>query len=80
MARRMKGPLPAPLEEMVRMRQERVAALAGVFYEAVKRVREGRRSPWLPLWAAMDGVPFELRERIAFEAHLICPVTQLGPG
>eukprot|EP00884_Botryococcus_braunii_P021783 jgi/Botrbrau1/8289/Bobra.0251s0018.2 len=77
-AKRMEGPLPRPLDELVRVRRERAGALAGVFYKAKKLAQAGAPSPSLALWRAMDRVPLELRERIAFEAHLICPVTQLG--
>eukprot|EP00884_Botryococcus_braunii_P006170 jgi/Botrbrau1/15554/Bobra.0273s0006.1 len=79
MAKRMEGPLPWPLDKLVRMRRQRAGALAGVFYKAKKLAQAGAPSPSLALWGAMDRVPLELRERIAFEAHLICPVTQLGP-
>eukprot|EP00884_Botryococcus_braunii_P011703 jgi/Botrbrau1/20533/Bobra.145_2s0082.1 len=79
LAKRMEGRLPWPLDELVRVRRKRARALAGVFYRAKKLVRAGAPSPSLALWEAMERVPLELRERIAFVAHLICPVTQLGP-
>eukprot|EP00884_Botryococcus_braunii_P015655 jgi/Botrbrau1/2773/Bobra.0164s0050.1 len=79
MAQKMEGPLPLLLDELVPVRRERARALAGVFHKAKKLVQAGAPSPSLALWGAMDKVPLELRERIAFEAHLICPVTQLGP-
>eukprot|EP00884_Botryococcus_braunii_P011704 jgi/Botrbrau1/20534/Bobra.145_2s0083.1 len=79
LAKRMESRLPWPLDELVRVRRERARALAGVFYTARKLVRAGAPSPSLALWGAIERLPLVLRERIAFEAHLICPVTQLGP-
>eukprot|EP00884_Botryococcus_braunii_P006169 jgi/Botrbrau1/15553/Bobra.0273s0005.1 len=82
-AKRMEGPLPRPLDELVRVRRERARALGGVFYKAKRLARAGPRrrspSPSLGLWRAMDRLPPELRERIAFEAHLVCPEALLGP-
>eukprot|EP00884_Botryococcus_braunii_P007213 jgi/Botrbrau1/16493/Bobra.0142s0087.1 len=78
-AQRLESPMAVPLDKVVRVRRERAGALAGVFYKAKQLARAGVPSPSLALWAAMDRVPVELQERIAFEAHLICPVTQLGP-
>eukprot|EP00884_Botryococcus_braunii_P002185 jgi/Botrbrau1/11968/Bobra.0115s0004.1 len=79
MAQRLEGPLPSLLDELVRVRRERAGALAGVFYKAKKLAQAGGRSPWLALWGVMERVPVDMRERIAFEAHLICPVAQLEP-
>eukprot|EP00884_Botryococcus_braunii_P008602 jgi/Botrbrau1/17743/Bobra.0127s0008.1 len=79
LSKQMEGPLPRPLDELVRVRGERARALAGVFYQAKKLSQAGPPCPSLALWGAMDRVPLELRERIAFQAHLICPVTQLRP-
>eukprot|EP00884_Botryococcus_braunii_P021786 jgi/Botrbrau1/8291/Bobra.0251s0019.1 len=79
MAKRMEGPLRQPLDELVRVRRQRAGALAGDFYKAKKLTPAGGPSPWLALWGAIDRVPSELRERIAFEAHLICPEALLGP-
>eukprot|EP00884_Botryococcus_braunii_P008646 jgi/Botrbrau1/17783/Bobra.0127s0036.1 len=80
--------LPAPLCELVAVRRARAAALAGAFYRAGKLARGGRPSPSLPLWRALEALPSELRERIAFQAHLVaplqeaphCPTSLLGPG
>eukprot|EP00884_Botryococcus_braunii_P011273 jgi/Botrbrau1/20146/Bobra.0173s0048.1 len=67
-------PLPAPLCELVAVRRERAAALAGVFYKAGKLTLEETPSPSLPLWRAMADLPFDLREQIAFQAHLVAPL------
>eukprot|EP00884_Botryococcus_braunii_P006168 jgi/Botrbrau1/15552/Bobra.0273s0004.1 len=79
LAKQMEGPLPQALEELVRVRRERAGALAGVFYKAKLLAKAGAPSPSVALWDAMDRVPSELRERIAFEALLVCPKALLGP-
>eukprot|EP00884_Botryococcus_braunii_P003053 jgi/Botrbrau1/12749/Bobra.67_1s0108.1 len=71
LGRKLKHGLPAPLGEMVAARRERAAALAGVFFKA-GRLAQGRGHPqFLALWGAMAGLPSDLRERIASQAHLI---------
>eukprot|EP00884_Botryococcus_braunii_P002899 jgi/Botrbrau1/1260/Bobra.0163s0053.1 len=58
---------------------EALQAGAGVFFKAKQLGQVGAPSPALALWGVMDRVPLELQESFAFEAHLVCPVTQLGP-
>eukprot|EP00884_Botryococcus_braunii_P005287 jgi/Botrbrau1/1475/Bobra.178_3s0031.1 len=71
LGRKLKRGLPAPLGELVVVRRERAAALAGVFFKA-GRLSQGRSHPrLLALWGAMARLPSELRERIASQAHLI---------
>eukprot|EP00884_Botryococcus_braunii_P011808 jgi/Botrbrau1/20628/Bobra.113_1s0053.1 len=74
LARRLGGDVPPPLTEMVAVRRERAAAFAGVFYKAAKAVESQQHWPGQPsrdLWEALAKVPSELRERIAYEAHLV---------
>eukprot|EP00884_Botryococcus_braunii_P021970 jgi/Botrbrau1/8457/Bobra.0237s0074.1 len=72
LGRKLKQRLPAPLSELVAMRRERAAALAGVFFKA-GRLARGRGHPrFLALCGAMARLPTDLRERIAFQANLIC--------
>eukprot|EP00884_Botryococcus_braunii_P008645 jgi/Botrbrau1/17782/Bobra.0127s0035.1 len=80
--------LPSPLCELVAVQRARAAALAGAFYQAGKLARDGGPAPSLPLWRALEALPSELRERIAFQSHLVaplqeaphCPTSLLGPG
>jgi hypothetical protein len=80
-------PMPKRLHQLVAVRRERAAALAGAFYKAGKLAQEETPSPSLPLWRALAALPSELRERIAFQAHLVAPlhesfevcVQRLGP-
>eukprot|EP00884_Botryococcus_braunii_P005788 jgi/Botrbrau1/1520/Bobra.0107s0008.1 len=72
LGQKLKQSLPAPLGELLAVRREGAAALAGVFFKA-GRLAQGRGHPkLLALWGAMAGLPSDLRERIAFQAHLIC--------
>eukprot|EP00884_Botryococcus_braunii_P011271 jgi/Botrbrau1/20144/Bobra.0173s0046.1 len=80
-------PMPEHLHRLVAVRRERAAALAGAFYMAGKLAREETPSPSLPLWRALAALPSELRERIAFQAHLVAPLQEahcrtsaLGPA
>eukprot|EP00884_Botryococcus_braunii_P018384 jgi/Botrbrau1/5229/Bobra.0172s0092.1 len=71
LGRKLKQGLPAPLCELVAVRRERAAALAGVFFKA-GRLAQGRCHPrMLARCGAMARLPLELRERIASQAHLI---------
>eukprot|EP00884_Botryococcus_braunii_P021156 jgi/Botrbrau1/7724/Bobra.0159s0156.1 len=63
--------MPEPLRGMVASRSERAAALAGVCWRAGRLAESNQPSPFLPLWRAIGKLPGELRERIAFEAHLV---------
>eukprot|EP00884_Botryococcus_braunii_P013446 jgi/Botrbrau1/22101/Bobra.0206s0027.1 len=71
LARKMGDDLPRPLGELVAVRRERAAALAGAFFKAGQLAQQGGPSPKAALWDAMDRLPSELRERIALQAHLI---------
>eukprot|EP00884_Botryococcus_braunii_P011806 jgi/Botrbrau1/20626/Bobra.113_1s0051.1 len=74
LARRLGGDVPPPLAEMVAVRRERAAAFAGVFYKAAKAVESQQHWPgqlFRDLWEALAKVPSELRQRIAYEAHLV---------
>eukprot|EP00884_Botryococcus_braunii_P018422 jgi/Botrbrau1/5263/Bobra.0172s0122.1 len=71
LGRKLKQGLPAPLRELVAVRPERAAALAGVFSNA-GRLAQGRCHPrLLARCGAKAGLPLELREGIASQAHLI---------
>eukprot|EP00884_Botryococcus_braunii_P013827 jgi/Botrbrau1/22445/Bobra.0091s0047.1 len=79
LARKLKTSLPHPLGELVAVRRERAAALAGAFFKAGKLARESSHPRSGALWGSMARLPEELRERIAVQAHLIfvepaCPL------
>eukprot|EP00884_Botryococcus_braunii_P013442 jgi/Botrbrau1/22099/Bobra.0206s0025.1 len=71
LARKMGDDLPRPLGELVVVRRERAVALAGAFFKAGQLAQHSGPSPSAALWGAMARLPSELRERIAFQAHLI---------
>jgi hypothetical protein len=86
LGRKMGPALPEALAEARAVRMERAAALAGVFWRAGAETRlrhreaaVGEENNEIPhadaermaTWEAMAGVPKELRERIAAEAHLL---------
>jgi hypothetical protein len=79
-ARRLKAPPPAPLDQMVVVRRDRAVALAGVFTAARKLAEKHPLSRCQPLWDAMASLPDELRERIAAEAGLIVSWEDLKPA
>ncbi len=79
LGRKLKDGLPHRLGEMVAVRRERSAALAGVFFQAGQLAQESGHSPSGALCAAMGRLPSELRRCIAFQAHLVleepaCPL------
>eukprot|EP00884_Botryococcus_braunii_P011680 jgi/Botrbrau1/20512/Bobra.145_2s0065.1 len=54
MAKRMEGPLPPPLDELVLVRRERAAALAKAIYRAKRLARAAPPRPSMALLGAMD--------------------------
>eukprot|EP00884_Botryococcus_braunii_P008462 jgi/Botrbrau1/17617/Bobra.0166s0053.1 len=72
-------PLPPVLDKLVQARRERARALARVIYKAKKQAQAEDSSPLLAMWSSMGRLPGEVLERIAFEAHLVCPEALLEP-
>lgn len=71
LTRKLQHGLPAPLGDLAAARREAVAALAGVFFTAGRLAQERSHPRLMAKWGAMARLPTELREQIAFQAHLI---------
>eukprot|EP00884_Botryococcus_braunii_P021265 jgi/Botrbrau1/7822/Bobra.9_2s0003.1 len=71
LARKLGAFLPDPLGELVAVRRERAAALAGAFFKAGQLAQKSGPAPSAALWNAMARLPLELWQRIAFQAHLV---------
>eukprot|EP00884_Botryococcus_braunii_P007442 jgi/Botrbrau1/1669/Bobra.116_2s0013.1 len=71
LAQKLGDALPHPLGELVAVRRERAAALAGAFFKAGQLAQQSGRSRSAALWGAVGRLPSELRQRIAFQAHLV---------
>jgi hypothetical protein len=77
--RRLGAALPCALGALAACWRERAVAFAVALFRAGKLAVKRPRHPSNRLWNAMASVPFELRQRIAFEAQLIYPEALVRP-
>jgi hypothetical protein len=79
LARVLKIRLPAPLDELVRVRRERAAAFASVFWKAGFLTKKNLNRP-SALIDVLGRTPVDVRQLIASQAHLVLRLSDHVPG